>query len=87
MTVDGGELRVMPGTLARTYERLGGRVVLMGKPAPVIYASAVASLGLPPARLLAVGDSLEHDIKGCAAGSLSCCCEKKSGHRRGVLAC
>lgn len=36
----------------------------MGKPAPVIYEGAMALLGLDAAEILAVGDSLEHDIRG-----------------------
>jgi ribonucleotide monophosphatase NagD (HAD superfamily) len=36
----------------------------MGKPAPVIYAAAAELLQLPAEALLAVGDSLEHDIAG-----------------------
>lgn len=54
----------MPGTLAAHYKRLGGAVHLMGKPAPVIYEAAMQQLGLPPASLVAIGDSLEHDVAG-----------------------
>lgn len=63
--------RVMPGTLARHYaSQCGGRVVLMGKPAPVIYREALAMLGLPAEATLAVGDSLEHDIGGAQAAGV-----------------
>ncbi|KXZ41725.1 hypothetical protein GPECTOR_305g833 [Gonium pectorale] len=69
VTVDGDELVAMPGSLAAAYSAAGGRVVLMGKPAPLIYAACGQLLGLPAGELLAVGDSLEHDIAGaCAAG-------------------
>ena len=60
----------MPGTLAAHYRSLGGRVVLMGKPAPVIYEQALAMLGLPPAQVVAVGDSLEHDVAGAAGAGV-----------------
>lgn len=40
----------------------------LGKPYPEIYAFARRLLG--PGRLLAVGDSLEHDIAGAAAAGL-----------------
>ncbi len=61
----------MPGTLARHYaSQCGGRVVLMGKPAPVIYREALAMLGLPAEATLAVGDSLEHDIGGAQAAGV-----------------
>ena len=44
VTVDGGALVDMPGALAAAYVRAGGRAVLMGKPAPVIY-NACAEVG------------------------------------------
>lgn len=62
--MDGGELVAMPGTLASVYAAAGGHVVLMGKPAPLIYAAAAEALGLSAGELLAVGDSLEHDVAG-----------------------
>ena len=73
VTVDGQELRVMPGSLGRFYEGLGGQVYLMGKPDPIIYRAAQALLpaGAP---CVAIGDSLEHDIAGakCTIAGKSC---------------
>ena len=63
----------MPGTLARHYAAAGGEVVLMGKPAPVIYAAALEMLQLPAHQVIAVGDSLEHDIGGAAAAGVASC--------------
>lgn len=61
----------MPGTLARHYaSQCGGRVVLMGKPAPVIYREALGMLGLPAREVAALGDSLEHDIGGAQAAGV-----------------
>lgn len=40
------------------------QVRLMGKPDPIIYTSAMKLIGLTPDQVLAVGDSLEHDIYG-----------------------
>jgi HAD superfamily hydrolase (TIGR01459 family) len=61
-----------PGSIARRYEELGGRVRWIGKPQPEIYAAALAALGgLPPGRVAAVGDSLEHDIGGGRAAGLA----------------
>jgi HAD superfamily hydrolase (TIGR01459 family) len=70
VTVHGTELRTMPGTLARWYAEFGGEVHTMGKPAGVMYDGALALLGgVERHRVLAVGDSLEHDIAGaCGAG-------------------
>ena len=42
----------------------------MGKPAPVIYAAALEMLQLPPTDVVAVGDSLAHDIAGAAAAGI-----------------
>ncbi|GAB4815008.1 hypothetical protein N2152v2_002054 [Parachlorella kessleri] len=64
VTVHGSELRVMPGTLARQYQEMGGEVHLMGKPAPLIYEEALTLLALPAAEVIAIGDSMEHDIAG-----------------------
>jgi HAD superfamily hydrolase (TIGR01459 family) len=64
VTVHGDELRVMPGTLAKHYEAQGGSVLRMGKPARVIYEEALRMLQLEPHQVIAIGDSLEHDIKG-----------------------
>lgn len=36
----------------------------MGKPDPIIYRSAMEIMGLEPTNMLAIGDSLEHDISG-----------------------
>jgi HAD superfamily hydrolase (TIGR01459 family) len=53
-----------PGALAGYYEKIGGAVRYLGKPHPEVYGRAAAMLGLPMGRVLAVGDSLEHDIAG-----------------------
>ena len=45
VTVDASMLVPMPGMLAREYKRMGGGpVVLMGKPAPVIYEHALGQI-------------------------------------------
>ena len=36
----------------------------MGKPGAAVYAAAIEMLGKQPAELVAVGDSLQHDIAG-----------------------
>uniref|UniRef100_A0A5B6ZDH5 Uncharacterized protein n=1 Tax=Davidia involucrata TaxID=16924 RepID=A0A5B6ZDH5_DAVIN len=64
VTVEARALRVMPGTLAATYEKIGGEVKWMGKPDKIIYKSAMAMAGVDASHCIAVGDSLHHDIKG-----------------------
>jgi HAD superfamily hydrolase (TIGR01459 family) len=54
-----------PGYLAAYYEKAGGAVRYLGKPHPEVYARAAGLLdGVPPHRIIAIGDSLEHDIAG-----------------------
>ncbi|XP_018852328.1 glycerol-3-phosphate phosphatase isoform X2 [Juglans regia] len=64
VTVEARDLRVMPGTLAAKYEKLGGEVKWMGKPDKIIYEAAMAMAGVDASDSIAVGDSLHHDIKG-----------------------
>jgi ribonucleotide monophosphatase NagD (HAD superfamily) len=71
VTVHASELRTMPGTLARWYAEEGGQVLLMGKPADIIYKAALSMLGdLAPGSVLAIGDSMEHDIAGARAAGV-----------------
>jgi HAD superfamily hydrolase (TIGR01459 family) len=62
-----------PGALARFYETLGGRVAYVGKPHAPIFAAALERLRQPdPARVLMIGDSLDHDVAGARrAGMLT----------------
>ncbi len=60
------------GAIAELYEILGGKVTWIGKPFPEIYRVALRLLGNPdPARVIGIGDSLEHDIAGARAAGLS----------------
>ncbi|CAN7611186.1 TIGR01459 family HAD-type hydrolase [Aminobacter sp. LjRoot7] len=53
------------GRIAELYAELGGEVTWIGKPFPEIYAAALDMLGTPEqARVVCVGDSIEHDIAG-----------------------
>lgn len=59
------------GRIAELYEALGGTVRWIGKPFADIYASALDFLGHPdPARVCAIGDSIEHDIAGAVNARL-----------------
>ena len=56
------------GAIAECYEALGGKVVWIGKPYLPIYQYAQRKLGLAdPARVLCIGDSVEHDVVGAHA--------------------
>lgn len=58
-------LRIAPGSLAHRYAEFGGPVVYVGKPHDYVYRCALKVLHpLPARRVLAVGDSLAHDVTG-----------------------
>jgi HAD superfamily hydrolase (TIGR01459 family) len=67
---DGGLLPAS-GALADRYEAMGGRVVRHGKPYPPIYETCLASLGLPKERVVAIGDSVPHDVAGAKGVGLA----------------
>ena len=73
VTVDGGELRTMPGSLGRAYEGAGGKVVWLGKPDKVVYDEILSDVdadGGGRERVLAIGDSVGHDILGATEGGV-----------------
>jgi HAD superfamily hydrolase (TIGR01459 family) len=64
----GGGFGMAPGAVARRYEELGGRVGYVGKPHRPVYELCLAHLGRSPvSEIVAVGDSLAHDVAGAAA--------------------
>ena len=68
--VEGDRLAPGPGQIAQDYAAAGGRVHWVGKPAQPIYKAALECLGLLRSRVLAVGDSLDHDVAGAASAGL-----------------
>ena len=56
-----------PGALAHAHADAGGIVRFYGKPHLPVFRAVETALGLPPWRMLMVGDSLEHDIAGAKA--------------------
>ncbi|CAI5468186.1 unnamed protein product [Closterium sp. Yama58-4] len=72
VTVEARALRVMPGTLAREYEAMGGLVKCMGKPDPISFRAAQQLTGIRLDRTIMVGDSLHHDILGAASLGIDC---------------
>jgi len=70
VTPDG--LIIAPGALAADYQAAGGRVTYIGKPHPLIYRHVLKKLvPTPPDRVLAVGDSLAHDIAGAQGAGIA----------------
>src|SRR5206468_1456726 len=71
--IRGGVRVLCAGTLALRYLEMGGDVRMLGKPDPRIYDPVLEILGLPKARILAVGDALRTDIAGAAAIGVDSC--------------
>jgi HAD superfamily hydrolase (TIGR01459 family) len=72
----GERLMACAGALAREYEKMGGRVIMAGKPHAPIYELAYGELALlgvtERARMLAIGDGVVTDVKGANAQGLDC---------------
>ena len=62
------------GAVAELYETMGGQVIWMGKPYPVVYARAQTMLqnmtGMDAPRVLAIGDGPKTDILGAATAGI-----------------
>ena len=53
------------GTIAELYKNIGGEVFSLGKPNIEIYLEIIKKIpNVKKSRILAIGDSLYHDIKG-----------------------
>lgn len=74
----GDELVYCAGALAERYARLGGNVLMYGKPHSPIYAAARDRLTKPGAageeepRILAIGDGARTDLAGAGRAGLDC---------------
>jgi HAD superfamily hydrolase (TIGR01459 family) len=71
--IRGGVRVICAGALALHYAALGGQVLWVGKPDPLVYRPVFAALDLLPAQVLAVGDALRTDIAGAAAAGIDAC--------------
>ncbi|MEH6453455.1 MAG: TIGR01459 family HAD-type hydrolase [Psychromonas sp.] len=69
MTPD-GSLKTCPGSIAKAYQDMGGKVHWHGKPQHDIYKMCHKLVGGWD-NAVAVGDSLEHDIAGANTASIS----------------
>ena len=55
------------GTIADLYDHMGGKVVILGKPSKEIYLKSCKQFDqIDMSKILAVGDSLHHDILGAS---------------------
>jgi len=65
-TVENTELKNIfcMGTIADLYDNIGGRVIILGKPSKEIYEEATKMIDNKLSKMVAIGDSLHHDILG-----------------------
>lgn len=70
VVIVGEQMSICAGMFAKRYEELGGSVFYHGKPHPSVYRTCLDLLGVAPARVLGIGDSLRTDIAGAAAAGL-----------------
>ena len=69
-----GRLITAPGTVAAMYEQMGGTVLYVGKPHAPIYGACLDALeGLEPSEIVAVGDLVEHDVRGANGVGIDSC--------------
>ena len=55
------------GTIADLYDHMGGKVVILGKPSKEIYLKSCKQFDqINKSKIIAVGDSLDHDILGAS---------------------
>lgn len=69
------------GAIAQLYEKLGGVVRWIGKPHAEIYQHAMRIAGNPPkSSFVAIGDSIDHDIKGAYSAGIESCLVRTGIH-------
>ena len=55
------------GTIADLYKHMGGKVIILGKPSKEIYIESTKKIkNIDKSRIIAIGDSLDHDIFGAS---------------------
>lgn len=82
VAVTGEALTLAPGTLGQRYESAGGTVYYIGKPHPPVYGACRALLRhIRPEQILAVGDSLAHDVRGANAAGFAAAFVTEGIHR------
>jgi HAD superfamily hydrolase (TIGR01459 family) len=65
LNVDKNKLQFCMGTISELYKNMGGKVFILGKPSIEIYFESFKKIpNINKSKILAIGDSLHHDIKG-----------------------
>ncbi|MBO1077547.1 TIGR01459 family HAD-type hydrolase [Roseomonas haemaphysalidis] len=60
----GGVRLICAGALSDRYQELGGDVMEIGKPDPMVYQTVLSTLGVAPGRVVAIGDTPHTDLLG-----------------------
>tara|TARA_B100000674_G_C37905534_1_gene945975 strand:- start:577 stop:1413 length:837 start_codon:yes stop_codon:yes gene_type:complete len=69
------------GAIAELYKKMGGQVIVQGKPEKDIYVEATLPIKLDKTKTIAVGDSIFHDIKGANNFSVDSILVKSGIHK------
>ena len=75
IVIHNGQRLECAGMLAKLYSELGGEVRYQGKPFKEIYTAALGLMAKktrPAGRVLAIGDSIDTDMRGANNASLPC---------------
>ena len=70
------------GAIAEIYKKMGGEVLIQGKPETDIYTETTKSIKLNKAKTIAIGDSIFHDIKGANNFSIDSILVKSGIHKK-----
>ena len=69
------------GAIAEIYKKMGGEVIIQGKPEKDIYIETTKSIKLDKNKTIAIGDSIFHDIKGANNFSIDSILVKSGIHQ------
>jgi len=82
IAVTANGMTAAPGSVAARYGDMGGEVIYVGKPHRPIYEACLAHLdGVDHSRIVCIGDSIEHDIKGANNMNLASCFIENGIHK------
>lgn len=68
---EGGVIKDCPGLVLEQYRNMGGTISSHGKPAKELYDLILQKYPHDPKRVLAIGDSMHHDIQGANNAGIS----------------
>ncbi len=81
-TIEGNINTFCMGVIAELYKRIGGEVIIKGKPEIDIYIESTKCVDLNKSKTVAIGDSLFHDIKGAQKFNIDSVLVKSGIHQK-----